>query len=556
VHGRKGIGKLAAFGTAGILECITLRAEKTTMFRLDYDQIRKLHPDQDYPVDEVSEIVALIDPDSGQQLKHGTRVRLTKLWLKRALAEAQFTQSMSRRFALSQNDMKVFINGVPLGRFNIPVQFRFPKDGVPTSDTAITVDPDGWARETLEDDSEVRWWIGFTEEPLDDESLQGISVLARGKMAQRPFKFDRARGTTGQLGQEYLVGEVQADWLDKGVDIEDDLIQSNRDQLQLEDERLDLFIEWGRRRLGWALRRRNDLRQEYVLKEVETGVELDDILSEFTTSEKNNYLKIAKTFSKIPEVKPESVRELMEDVVNARSDVAVRGLMEQIQLQDDPIQSEMWKLVHQFGLIDARRLYSIIRARLETIRRLKEALESGAKEVPEIHNVIARDTWLLDPRWDLLDHEVKVETLGVAYAPEQDENGQQIDFLFVLQPRPPATVDEVVVVEIKRGTNPNGSIRKATDKEVDKFAGYVLSIHEHYSKSTNPPPVRGLMVAQDYTPIGNQKRKYYEQGTNPRMRFKTWTRVVDETERMHLGWLEVSRRRGVEPVSDGAAEPE
>lgn len=72
----------------------------------------------------------------------------------------------------------------------------------------------------------------------------------------------------------------------------------------------------------------------------------------------------------------------------------------------------MWKLVHQFGLIDARRLYSIIRARLETISRLKEALESGAKEVPDIHNVIARDTWLLDPRWDLLDHEVKVELWG------------------------------------------------------------------------------------------------------------------------------------------------
>lgn len=103
-----------------------------------------------------------------------------------------------------------------------------------------------------------------------------------------------------------------------------------------------------------------------------------------------------------------------------------------------------------------------------------------------------------------------------------------------------------MVVEIKRGTHPDGSVLKATDKEVDKFASYVLSIHEHYSKSTNPPPVRGLMVAQDYTQSGNQKRKFYEQGTDPRMRFKTWTRVVDETERMHLGWLEVSRRRGIE----------
>jgi hypothetical protein len=102
------------------------------------------------------------------------------------------------------------------------------------------------------------WWIGFTEKPLDEDTQQGISVVANGKMAQRPFKFERAKGTEGQLGQEYLVGEVEADWIDEGVDIEDDLIQSNRDQLQLEDQRLEFFINWGRRRLNWALRNETD----------------------------------------------------------------------------------------------------------------------------------------------------------------------------------------------------------------------------------------------------------------------------------------------------------
>lgn len=67
-------------------------------------------------------------------------------------------------------------------------------------------------------------------------------MLARQKMAQRPFKFERSQGTTAQLGMEYLVGEVEADWLDQGSDIESDFIQSNRDQLQVEDARLDDFM--------------------------------------------------------------------------------------------------------------------------------------------------------------------------------------------------------------------------------------------------------------------------------------------------------------------------
>ena len=69
--------------------------------------------------------------------------------------------------------------------------------------------------------------------------------------------FERAQGVRGQLGQEYVVGEVVAEWLDTGVDIEDDLILTNRDQLQLEDDRLEELLDWGRRRLNWALGQRD-----------------------------------------------------------------------------------------------------------------------------------------------------------------------------------------------------------------------------------------------------------------------------------------------------------
>lgn len=252
VHGRKGIGKLAAFGTARILECTTLKDGKFTSFRLDYDAIRKLRLGEDYTVEEFETEDKLVNPDTKQPLSTGTRIKLTQLNLKRAISEVQFMDSMSRRFSISTTDMRVSINGNTLSRFSIPVEFLFPRDGIPTDE--VEVDEDGWAKEEIGAGNEVRWWIGFTERPLEEEAHQGISILANGKMVQKPFKFERAQGTTGQLGQEYLVGEVLADWLDVGVDIEDDLIQSNRDQLQLEDVRLISFLEWGRKRLTWALR--------------------------------------------------------------------------------------------------------------------------------------------------------------------------------------------------------------------------------------------------------------------------------------------------------------
>ena len=44
LHGRKGIGKLAAFGTAGLLECVTRRNSELTAFAIDYEKLRKEEP--------------------------------------------------------------------------------------------------------------------------------------------------------------------------------------------------------------------------------------------------------------------------------------------------------------------------------------------------------------------------------------------------------------------------------------------------------------------------------------------------------------------------------
>jgi hypothetical protein len=539
VHGRKGIGKLAAFGTAGVLECSTLRDARPVAFRLDYDEIRKLDPSEDYRVGEASDPTPPVNPANRLPLEHGTRIILSRLLQKRALSEEQFLRSMARRFAISADEMAVRINGTPLKRFDMDVQFRFPPDSIPDG---AAVDQ-GWAVESIALDHEVRWWIGFTEKPLEDETLQGISILANRKMAQRPFLFERSRGTEGQLGQEYLVGEVQADWIDIGTDVEDDLIQSNRDQLQIEDDRLTVFVEWGRRRLAWALRERNRLRQEVAVKGFEASPQLLKLFEPYTKAEQAQLLKLAVNASKLPEITSDGLVELMQSVVDARSDAAVRQLIEEIEASDEAVQTRMWDLVRQFGLIDARRTYSIIQARLKTISKLKGALAAGAREVPDLHESVRNDPWLLDPRWHLLDDEVDMTKLGISFEPATDETGHRLDFMFALRPKRPAPLDEIIVVEIKRSADSRGHARLANEDEVNKFHAYVLAAIEHEHRNSPQVRVTGLMIAQGYTQNGARVKQSLENNRNIDLRFRTWERVIDETERMHLGWLEVSRAR-------------
>ena len=527
VHGRKGIGKLAAFGTAGILDCTTIRDGVRTDFRLDYDNIRRLNPTADYKVEPILDVIPFLT-QAGKPFQHGTRIRLTDLKLKRAIPRDQFMRSMSRRFALDGSQMRIHVNdGDELRRFDIQCEFKFPRDGIPPAE-GIRITTDDWAKETLIDGEgkprPVRWWIGFTEKPLDEDTQQGISVAANGKMAQRPFKFERSRGTEGQLGQEYLVGEVEADWIDEGVDIEDDLIQSNRDQLQLEDQRLEFFIDWGRRRLNWALRERAKLKRDKALNQFQASERVKSLIKPFTKTEQKRFLKVAQTVSKIPEISEEAIADTVETVVNAQSDKAVRELIDNIEEHEDAFQDQMWQLVYEFGLIDARRILSVIEARLATIRKVKEAVHQGAREVPNIHNIISQDPWLLDPRWNIVADELDIGTFGIEYTPEPNESGLRLDFLFALVPHQPAPMDEVIVVEIKRGTNADLSERKVTPDEVTKFHLYVLKVREHYQKSTEYPAVRGVMIAQGYTGQADSLRKSLEQNPDVRLAFRTWDR--------------------------------
>jgi len=537
LHGRKGIGKLAAFGTAKILECLTVdRSGDVTSFRLNYDAIRSLEPSDDYRVEAAEGETLLRDPD-GNELSHGTCITLSALRPRRALNEQQFRRSLARRFALDADQMQIILNGEEIGRFDLDLDMRFPVDAQLLDDVRVL--NDGWGKCEV-DSHPVRWWIGFTAKPIKEKELQGISVLARGKLVQRPFFFQRTAGAEGQLGQEYLVGEVQADWLDSGFDIESDLIQANRDQLQLEDERLSGFVAWGQKLLREALREWSSIRQQQVSDRLNV-CEFDDLLERLTSEERNRMTRVARAVAGIPAIDLDEARSLVRSVVDAHEDTIVRGLLEDIDASEPDFQARIWDVVRQFGLIDARRNQTVIEARLRAIGELRQFVDTGALEVPTIHVHIKQHPWLLDPRWYLLDDEVRLSDLGIT--PEEGESDGRMDYLFALGPSAPYTHDELLVVEIKRAAHRDGRPRSVTPDEMTRFHGYVLAADKSQHRNSDPLRVTGLMIAQRYSEAAELQRTSLETVQNVRMVFRTWNRVLMETERLHEGWLAVTSRR-------------
>lgn len=521
LHGRKGIGKLAAFGTAGVLEVKTRRpGEPVVAFRLEYDAIRTSRPDQPYQVQPSQDQGALERPDTGEELANGTRVRLTDLRLKRRLDDEAFMRSMSRRFALSRDEMRVFINGRELQRFEVELDVHFPRDDLPPEARR----DDGWAVESLSDGSEVRWWIGFTEKPLRGEAEQGISVLARGKLAQRPFKFERFSGTTGQLGQEYLVGEVQADWLDQEKDneddAEDDLIQSNRDALQLENEQLELFLDWGRKRVSWALARRNKIRSSRATRRFEAGPRVDQLLKGATPTERRSLSTVAEALAELPEVDEDRLVDLMTHVMGARETSAAKELTQAIELEGDPQAPELWRLLAEVGVLDARRAADLVRVRVETLEQL---IASGGElaDSPDPAAALQDNLWLIDPRWDLL------QPRGADGLVARDGS-----LSAVLAPSPPGEIDELlaVVIATEKGTT------DAAGPTLERLAGAVDRAREGIPGT----PVRVLVIAD---PLAAWTSAATDALPDQPVDGRSWEQTLRRSQDLHRGWLDVLQAR-------------
>ena len=216
--------------------------------------------------------------------------------------------------------------------------------------------------------------------------------------------------------------------------------------------------------------------------------------------------------------------------------------------EDEPTQERMWALVAEFGLIDARRTATKIQARIGVINKLEELVKGGAKEVPDIHNHIRDNPWLLDPRWDLYGDEVDLtKMLKEKYGDTPDQQGDHADYLFAIGPSVPTSADEVIVVEIKRATTKDGSVKRANLDEVLKFSRYVVDGQRYYESGNSPanrPVVRGLMIASGYTDEAQVQRRTFESVPGSIYQFKSWPSVLKDTNRLHVGWLGLASRRG------------
>jgi len=284
-----------------------------------------------------------------------------------------------------------------------------------------------------------------------------------------------------------------------------------------------------------------------------------DSLSGYPARERDQLQGIVKRLATTVE-DDEQLEWTVSSIEGAYQDRRFMELVRRLDEVEDAALADVLSIFREYEVLESIRLAQVVAARIQVIHTFKKLVEAEAKEKPDVQDFIKKNPWLLDPAWQVLRHEVSIDTVvaeELGLSAEKDEEGRlRLDFFCL------ADSLRVVIVEVKRPG------RQATVEEWQRFQRYVAALQAHYQRLTNPADrriVEGLFVASELDPTGRQLAKEADGRT---YRFTDWAALLRRAENMHRDYLEslaakapagdprlLSIRR-VMKFADGSTEPE
>lgn len=408
--GRKGIGKLSAFAIAGEVEVRSVKTHPKTekeigraAFVMDVAEIQRRakekKPYRPRPLD-----------DSDTKIVKGTRIVLRNFKKKRNINPDYIRINLARRFSVFGTGFQVLVNGkevTPADRqYWDKLQFVWGLGDGPSYGTArqgkkvrrsevltdvITVQG--------QDNETVSGWIGTVHLPkeLKDGVIDnnGIAVMARGKLVhENMLPFAR----TSRIFAEYVVGEINADWLDE--DLEEDMATSDRQSLKEDDTRFLALQNYVKERLDQIATRWTEWRNEVGLKDaVQRHPALQQWLDIMLPDNKKRAEKLISTIEGMPVADQEDKKELFKHGIMAFETLALKGNLEALSETPTFDVEGLKSIMSAMEDLEIAHYYQAAKIRWTVLREFEKLVDRKAKE-KFLQNHIYKNTWLMDTAWE------------------------------------------------------------------------------------------------------------------------------------------------------------
>jgi len=548
VMGRKGLGKLAGFGTAEVVVIKTKRRgyAYATEIRLDFDELKAKENLSDATID-----AAYLDNLPKQD--QWTEIHLARLKCDAVrFGEDSLKATIADNFyGIDPKDFKILLNGKRIEQPKIEYEYYYPTNhkNEELADDYIEIEDFGRL------DFKYRVMFRKRGEHLP-AARRGARIYCLNRLAAGPSLFTLPTGMHGFHNISYMECVVNADAFDHlGID----LINTNRTQLKEDNEAVYKLVAGIVQNMKAAVAAHSKFRDEKAeneMEKTETGKALLPIVDRMPAKTRRSARAILTRLSSEYGSDSEEFKEmapLVIDTMNA-GEVLIRLIELGADPQTIPQVADALRELADIEKSDALKLYrgrrDGITALTLLINRGKEFWQKKGIE-NELHSLLKKAPWLIQPEYgrfstsnnDLqlvytrIAQDLKVDMFAPEIKAKSEEEKKRPDLVFIMGPG--HSTSEVIVVELKSPTIPL-SLDHLTQLK------YYMSLIDDWCSShlQRKVSVKGFLVGQQvpYNPKVQGPYQLHKEiesaGPNSMWGVRSLEQLVEAALKVHLEEIE------------------
>lgn len=553
VMGRKGIGKLAMFSLAKIVDISTKKLDGSAVaVSVNVEQLKAtISLKQEYKLQPT-------EPSNYLDGSNGTVIDLSDLNTNISLAtESNLRQRLARRFSVLDNNFELPFNikvnsqkiTIADRGFHNDVQFFWIFGGQEAKDNLalcknIAQDKDTQEKRIMHLDGSlpndpplsIRGYIASVKKPRQlksqDNNINQISIFANGRVFQEdvlPIL------SNSDHFNSYLVGEIHADFLDQD---NVDRATASREAIKQNDPKYVALLAHLRGQLQKVADTWDEWRNNQDYENLpDKNPYVEEWLNSLTdkrdrkTAKKLIMSVYNNQFSTNDEANAEYKKDLYRSTIIGFEKLKAKKQLDRLDSIKSVVSPEFQAIFRSLDDMEETYYWDITNGRLKVINKFKEIVD--AKELEKVaQNYLFDHLWLLDPTWDRIKGTEQIELTLTQYLKQKcpDSTGARLDIAYR------NSAGRQIIIELKRPgkTNLNfHDLLEQADKYITAITEYLKQHPDIYSGTGQAPVDICLLLERDITENERQRRMLNE----AQARIITYSGLIHNAKRIYQDYI-------------------